>query len=161
MNDMSRGMNRPTAAAPSRAPTLHTPVQRTPGRTSRAPIRRSSRLRTPTTQARQRQSARQNTLTPLRSQADQGDEQAPDEDDSDDIGDGVDAEENFSHWVEYLEEEFEDVELGRNFTEYYEDSLFRNWGFEVISIPDNIPFPDTDDPMFLQERNIRGIRALK
>ncbi|KAF4134625.1 hypothetical protein GN958_ATG16172 [Phytophthora infestans] len=68
----------------------------------------------------------------MRSQADQGDEQAPDEDDLDDIGDGVDAEETFPHWVEYLEEVFEDAELGSNFTDSYEDSLFRNWEFEAI-----------------------------
>ncbi|KAF4127548.1 hAT family C-terminal dimerization region [Phytophthora infestans] len=140
----SRGMNHPTAgpvaavlatpistdalpeAAPSRTPTLHTPAQRTPRRTLRTPRRRSPRLRTPTPQAHQRQSARQNTHTPMRSQADQGDEQAPDEDDLDDIGDGVDAEETFPHWVEYLEEVFKDAELGSNFTDSYEDSLFRN-----------------------------------
>ncbi|KAF4137792.1 hypothetical protein GN958_ATG02835 [Phytophthora infestans] len=148
-------------AAPSRTPTLHNPAQRTPGRTLRTPIRRSPRLRTSTPQAHQRQSARQNIPTPLRSQADQGDEQAPDEDDLDDIGDGVDAEKTFPHWVEYLEEVFEDAELDSNFTDSYEDSLFPNWEFEEIPTPDNTPFPDTDDPMFLQERNIRGIRALK
>ncbi|KAF4134945.1 hAT family C-terminal dimerization region, partial [Phytophthora infestans] len=109
-------------AAPSRTPSLHTPAQRTPGRTSRTPIRRSPRLRTPTsTPIRPSE-----YLTPLRSQADQGDEQAPDEDDLSDIGDGVDAEETFPHWGEYLEEVFEDAELGSNFTEYYEDSRFRN-----------------------------------
>ncbi|KAF4138097.1 hypothetical protein GN958_ATG12706 [Phytophthora infestans] len=78
-------------AAPSRMPTLHTPAQRPPGRTSRVPIRRSPRLRTPSPQAPKHQSAHQNIPIPLRSQADQGDEQAPDEDDVGDIGDGVDA----------------------------------------------------------------------
>ncbi|KAF4144587.1 hypothetical protein GN958_ATG06242 [Phytophthora infestans] len=132
-----------------------------PGRTSRTPIRRSFRKRTPTPQAHQRQSTRQNCPTPLWSQADQKDGQAPYEDDLDDIDDGVDAEKSFPHWVEYLEEVFEDAELGSNFTASYEDSLFRNWDFEETPTPDNTPFPDTDGPMFLQERNVRCIRALK
>lgn len=38
-------------------------------------------------------------------------EQAIDEDELDDIGDGVDAEETFPHWVEYLDGVFEDDEI--------------------------------------------------
>ncbi|KAE9176839.1 hypothetical protein PF002_g28495 [Phytophthora fragariae] len=87
-------------------------------------------------------------------------EQTIDEDDVDDIGDGVDAEETFPHWVEYLDGVFDDDEIGSAFAAS-EDNTYLNWELEEIPAANDTVFPDTDDGSFPQENKIVGIRALK
>lgn len=106
-------------------------------------------------------SSRQNTTATPALPPEPNVEQAIDEDELDDIGDGVDAEETFPHWVEYLDGVFEDDEIGSAFAESLEDNSYLNWELEEIVAADDTVFPDTDDGGFPQENKIVGIHALK
>ncbi|KAE9039770.1 hypothetical protein PR001_g7369 [Phytophthora rubi] len=128
-----------------------TPVVQTP---SQLPTRLSPRYTTPMSQ----RSSRQNT--PAAPVIPPNVEQTIDEDDVDDIGDGVDAEETFPHWVEYLDGVFDDDEIGSAFAAS-EDNTYLNWELEEIPAANDTVFPDTDDGSFPQENKIVGIRALK
>ncbi|GMF61060.1 unnamed protein product [Phytophthora fragariaefolia] len=79
----------------------------------------------------------------------------------DDIGDGIDAEEIFPSWEGFLEEVFDDDEIGTDFHAGPANDLYRNWEFEAIPPPDATPFPNVDKSTFPHENRIRGSRALK
>ncbi|ETP23091.1 hypothetical protein F441_03714 [Phytophthora nicotianae CJ01A1] len=145
-----------TPRVPSRPPTAQTPTNTsTHGRT---PLRRSPRLSTPSSQTYIRPN-RPRTPTPAVSPL-QEEAQSTNDDDLDDIGDGLDGEEIFPRWEEYLSEVLEDDELGSAFVAPHSDS-YHNWEFEMITPPDTTPFPEADDPQFPQEKGIGGIRAVK
>ncbi|GMF52848.1 unnamed protein product [Phytophthora fragariaefolia] len=79
----------------------------------------------------------------------------------DDIGDGIDAEEIFPSWEEFLEEVFDVDEIGTDFHAGPANDLYRTWELEAIPPPDATPFPNVDKSTFPQENRIRSIRALK
>ncbi|KUF83016.1 hypothetical protein AM587_10006068 [Phytophthora nicotianae] len=121
----------------------------------------ATRRSTPTSQTPLRRSARQRTPIPQASQERQGSHPASENDDLDDIGDGVDGEDVFPRWKEYLDEVLEDDELGNEFAISQLNDSYHNWEFERIPSPDATPFPVVDDTQFPQEKRISGIRALK
>ncbi|GMF58589.1 unnamed protein product [Phytophthora fragariaefolia] len=66
----------------------------------------------------------------------------------------------FPSWEEFLEEVFDDDEIGIDFHAGPANDLYRNWEFEAVPPPDTTPFPNADKSTFPQDNRICGIRAL-
>ncbi|RLN72982.1 hypothetical protein BBJ28_00018682 [Nothophytophthora sp. Chile5] len=89
---------------------------------------------------------------------------APSDDEAlDDIGDGVNEEDTFLLWDEYLEEVFDDDEVADVYAEasLYHDGPEDETELAPIPRPDRTPFPARNEPNFPQERALGGIRAHK
>ncbi|KAF1782857.1 hypothetical protein GQ600_14603 [Phytophthora cactorum] len=83
------------------------------------------------------------------------------EEDLEDIGDGVDGDGTFPRWDEYFAEVFDDDEIGNAFTASDDDPTYHGWEFEPVPQSTQTPYPEFDSVSFLQENRISGIRALK
>ncbi|KAG1697240.1 hypothetical protein DVH05_001518 [Phytophthora capsici] len=153
----ANGLPPSTPQGPSWTPMA--PASNNPPSQRKSPV--ATRRSTPTSQTPLRRSARQRTPTPQAAQERQGSHPASGNDDLDDIGDGVDGEDVFPRWKEYLDEVLEDDELGSEFAISHLNDSYHNWEFERIPSPDTTPFPVVDDTNFPQEKRIGGIRALK
>ncbi|GMF45097.1 unnamed protein product [Phytophthora fragariaefolia] len=148
---------------PMRATTqmIQTPSSGLSCRGMQTPVRPSSHQQTPSSQTPLRRSTRKKTPTSLAAEMEQEIDDTNETVALDDIGDGIDAEEIFPSWEEFLEEVFVDDEIGTDFHAGPANDLYRNWEFEAIPPPDATPFPNVDKSTFPQENRIRDIRALK